>query len=115
MPIASGDTDCTLVRPRYFLQKVVCEQGDIAAPFHELRQDDGDDVEAVVEVVPELPLRHGLLKVHVGGRDEPEIHVNRLGPADALETALFNHPEELYLRAERHGIDLVEKERAPGR
>src|SRR5262249_44767058 len=71
-----------------------------------------EDVQTIVEVAPERTVDDGVLEVAVGRRDQPHVHPQRAGPADALERLLLEDAEQLGLQLERQVADLVEEERA---
>src|SRR5205814_86979 len=48
----------------------------------------------------------------IGGGNEPNIDADRLVVADARDLMLFQHAEQLDLRAHRHVADFVKEERA---
>src|SRR5262249_56837343 len=69
-------------------------------------------VEPVVEVLAQLAVLDELDHVAVGGRDQPEIDLDRpLGP-DRVDFAGLQRAQQLDLRFERQLADLVEKQRA---
>ena len=74
---------------------------------------DVEDVEPVVEVVPELAQRHRLPERAVGGGDDPDVHLDRLDAAHPEEGAALQHPEQLDLGGRRDLADLVEED-GPG-
>src|SRR5262249_10744691 len=87
------------------------QQRDVAGPFAQRRQRDGEDVEAVIQVLPKLALPDGLRQVPIGRRDDAKIEPTRVRGADALELALLQHAQELHLHIRRHFADLVEENR----
>ena len=89
------------------------EERDVLAPLPQRRQPDGEDAQAVVEVLAEAAVRHGPLEVAVGGGDDPHVHLAGPAGADALELAVLEDAEELRLDVEGELADLVEEERAP--
>ncbi len=95
------------------LQEVIAEQRDIVAPLAERRQAEGDDVEAIVEVLAELPLGDQFLDIPVGRGHEPDIERDQLLAADPADLSLLEHAEQVDLRLGGHLADLVEEERAP--
>ena len=76
------------------------------------RQLHGDDVQAVVQVLAELPLVHHVAQVDVGRRDDADVHLDRFDAAEPHELPLLDHAQELGLRLERDVADLVEEDRA---
>ena len=61
------------------------QERDVLPALPQRRQVDVEDVEPVVEVVAELAQRHRVPEGPVGGRDHPDVHLDRLDAA---------HPEE---------------------
>ena len=59
-----------------------------------------------------MPSRTALLEVLVGGGEDPDVHLDRLRAADALQLALLQGAEDLGLGRERHVADFVEQQRA---
>ena len=84
----------------------------VVEPIAQRRQVDREDVEPVVEVLAELALRDQRLEVAVGGRDDADVDLDRLGAADALELALLQHAQQLDLHLQRQVADLVEEQGA---
>src|SRR5262249_26071625 len=70
---------------------------------------DRDDIEAIVQVLPEGARFERVAKVLVGRRENPDVHPYRLGPADAGEVASLEGSEELGLQRQGERPDLVKK------
>jgi hypothetical protein len=78
-------------------EEMVGQRLDVVSAFPEGRQRDGKDVQAVEEVLPQLPRGHGLLETPVGGGDDarprdrlvgaPAEDVGRLQDAEGLPAA----------------------------
>src|SRR3989338_10825281 len=88
------------------------EQRNVLAALAQRRKKDRENVQPIIEVLPKGARLHALVELRVGGGDDPDIEADGLRPADALALALLQDAEELALQVERHGADLVEKERA---
>ena len=54
-----------------------------------------------------------LLEVAVGGGDDADVDLDRLGAAEALDHPLLEHAQELDLDLQRQVADLVEEQRRP--
>ena len=93
-------------------QEELRELGNVVGPFPQRRQLDGDDVDAVVEILAELSFLHRFLEVHVGRRDQPEIGLDRLRPTDPLDLAFLDGAQQLRLQVEPQVADFVEEQRA---
>ncbi len=89
------------------------EEAHVPRPLPQRRQVDGDDVDAVEELLPELALRDGVGQVAVGRRDDPHVHVHQRGAAHSPDLPLLQHAEQLHLEGGGQLGDLVEEERAP--
>src|SRR5205085_9881290 len=94
-----GDpVDGPLLLPREEVAEALDEKRDVVAPLPERRDVDRDNGEPVEEVLPE-PRRLDLLReVAVRGRDESEVHVLRLVPADWRDALLLEDSQELHLQ-----------------
>ena len=93
-------------------QKIVGQWNNVLPPLPQGRQTDGNDVEPIVKISPELFGLHQLGQVLIGGGDQPEVYWNGVGGADALNSLGFDGPEDLALEVEGHGIDLIQEKGA---
>src|SRR5690606_11601902 len=96
-------------------EEVLGEEGDVADAVAERGELDLDDVDAVVEVLAELPLGDEALQGLVAGEDNADVDVDGAGGAHRLESALLQHAQQLELHPRRCGVGLVEEDRAPVR
>ena len=79
-------------------QEVADQQGDVVEPVAQGRQVDGDDVQAVVQVLAEAAAASiSLLQVPVGGRDDAHVDVPHLVLAHAAELPLLQDAQQLGL------------------
>src|SRR5262245_5626616 len=85
---------------------------DVLPALSQRRGGDGEHIETVIKVCAETLLTDSALQVAIGGRDQPYVHLQRLRPADALELAVLQDPQELRLQLQGKVADLVEEERA---
>jgi len=76
----------------------------------ERRDNDREDVQAVVEIIPELPVGHQCRKIAIGRGDHTDIDRERLGAADPLQLPVLQDPQELDLHVHRQLGDLVEED-----
>ena len=93
-------------------QKELGQLRDVVGPLAQRRHLDRDDVDPVVEILAESSFLHRLLEVDVGGGDQAELGLDRLGAADPLDLALLNGAQQLGLEVEPQIADLVEEQRA---
>ena len=98
--------------PGSLFQKMRGQQRDVLLALAQGRHLDGEDVEPVIEVLPEAALLRVLLQVAVGGGDDADIDGARLLLADALILLLLQDAQELALEREGDLADLIEEERA---
>ena len=88
------------------------EDGDLLGAVAERRDEDIDDVEAVVEVLAEASLGDGALEVLVGGGDDADVDLDVAAGAQAGELAILQDVQELGLQRQGHLADLVEEDGA---
>ena len=73
----------------------------------------GHHVEAIVEILAEVPVLDLAGHVLVRRGDDSHVHVDGLGTSHARHDPGLEGPENLGLCVERHVADFVEEERAP--
>src|ERR1700679_1717321 len=88
----------------------VCE---IFHPVAQGWQSNGEDGEAIKEVLTKLLSSHTRFQVDVGGRNYAHIDPQIVVAADALYLTLLKKPQDLALQRQRHIANLVEKQGAP--
>src|SRR6266478_7919751 len=110
--LGRNDLDVPVHRAREPVNEVPDERGNVLGALAQRRHVDGEDVEAVIEVVAETLLVDHRAEIAVRRRDQPHVHLDGLRPADALELLLLEHPQQLRLELERDLADLVEEQRA---
>src|ERR1043166_3117325 len=85
------------------------QQRDVFLALPERRDRDGENIETVEQVLPELPLADLFLQVAVGGGDDPHVDFDRAGITQSLELAFLDDPEQPGLQLQGHLADLVEQ------
>src|SRR4029077_16494858 len=98
--------------PRVALDEILDEERNIAPSISERRHFDGEDIQAVEEVLTERTVRNRGLEIAVCRGDDANIGPNRLRPADAFEHALLQNAQQRNLRLRRQLSDLIEEDRA---
>ena len=73
---------------------------------------DGEDIDAIVEILAEPPLLHRPFQVLVGRADDAEVDLDRPRAADAGQLLGLQHPQEIDLHLGVDGPHLVEEEGA---
>ena len=71
--------------------KLVGEQHDIALPFAQRRELHHVEGETVEQVGAKVAFLHHARQVSVGGAHQPDVNLQRLAAAHALQLAIFNH------------------------
>ena len=91
---------------------MIDEQRDVFQPLAQRGHLDRHHVEPVEEVLAKAAGGDGLGENHVGGGDHAAIGLDRVGSADALESAVLEHAQQLGLHSQGHLADLVEEQSA---
>ena len=96
------------------LHEVVDERRNVLAPLTQSGHVERDHGQAEVEVLAEAPGRQLVsFQVFVRRCQHPDVDIDRIAAAHPLEPLLFEYPQDLGLRGERHVRDLVEEQGAP--
>src|SRR5713101_155162 len=95
-----------------FREKVAREGGDVLAAVAQRRNEEGNHIQAIEEVLAESAAGKLQLEVLVGGGDDADVNADRLAGTDRLKALLFEDAQDFGLRAEAHVADFVEEERA---
>ncbi|MNY02868.1 hypothetical protein D3C86_1354580 [compost metagenome] len=88
------------------------EQGDVLAALAQRWQRQLQRVDAVVEILTELPGCDQLRQRLMRRRDNPHVDRNRYGTAQTQDLALLQHAQQPRLQRDRHVANLVKKQRA---
>ncbi len=99
------------VELRDTLRKMSDQYRYIALAIPQRRQHDREHVDAMVQVLPELPLRHQLFQIAMSRHYHAHVHAHWSRSANALHLALFQNPQQLGLHDGRHVADLIQKQR----
>ena len=89
------------------------ELGHVVEALAQGRHPDGEDVQPIIEILAEAAVVDQIDQVLIGGRDQPDIDLDRLLAADGIDLAVLQGAQQLDLGFERQFADLVEEERAP--
>ena len=96
----------------HLVEEMIDEERNIFQPLAQGGHFDRNDVEPVEEIFAKPAGGDGLGENHVGGGDDAAIGLDRVGAADALESAVLEHAQQLGLHPQRHLADFVEEESA---
>ena len=92
------------------VEEMAGQGGEVAAALPQGGQGDGEDVETVIEIGPELTGGDHGFEVAVGGGDDADIHLEGLLAAHPLDVPLLQGAQELDLEWQGGVADLVEEE-----
>src|SRR4030095_13271455 len=99
---------------RALAEKGCGERQNVVTPLPEWWNVNVEDVQPVVEICAEFPLRDRILEVSISGGDDADVDADRPRAAQAQELTLLQHAQEFRLRRRCHLGDLVEKQHAAG-
>src|SRR6266436_3041802 len=88
------------------------KRGNVLPPFSERRQQDGEDVQAIVQVTPKLTASYHLRQIPIGCSYQADIHFVGATTAQSLELLLLQHAQQLRLQLRRDVAYFVQKQRA---
>jgi hypothetical protein len=91
---------------------VIREHPDVARALAQRRHFDGHDLQSIQEVLAQLPLVHGLLRIAIRRGDHADVDRNRFRRSDPRDAPALQDAQEAHLQVERHLGDLVEEKRA---
>ncbi len=96
-PLAkAGDGLAVLLRGA--LHEPVHQQGNVVAAVAQRRHADGEDVQAVKQILAERAVLHRVAQVDIGGGDYADIDLAHSRVADALDLALLQGAQQFALR-----------------
>jgi hypothetical protein len=98
-----------IARARDPRQQRAGERGDVFALLAQRRHADREHGQAVEKILAEAAGALLVEEIAVGRRDPAHVGVDGRAPADALEAALLEYAEELFLELELELADLVEE------
>ena len=88
------------------------QRQDVVHAITQRGQMDVHRVQAVVEVLPERPVRQVLFQLLVGRRHDPHVDLLAARRPERADLALLQHAQQLRLQRRRQLGDLVEEHRA---
>src|SRR5258708_29401033 len=100
------------VRGAELVQEIPGQDGNVLFAVTQRRHEEGNYVQPVKEILAEGTARDFLFEILGRGWQDANIDTQRLAGADRLEALLFQHAQNLRLRAQTHVADFVEEERA---
>jgi hypothetical protein len=88
------------------------EQRDVFGALTQRRDCDHVEGQPVEQIATEAAGRGKRRQVDIGRGDDANVDMMHLVTADALEAAVFDDPQDLFLHGHRGGRDLVEEQSA---
>ena len=88
------------------------EQQDVIATVAQWRDDDGHRVEAVIQILAEAVVGHGVDQVHVRGGHDADVRLEHLRRSDLDEFAALQHTQQACLGRDGQLAHLVEEDGA---
>src|SRR5438876_2269562 len=110
--VGGDGLDALVHATRELLHEVSDERRNVLWPLAERWKRDREDVQAIVQIVPERAGGDHLFEVPVRGCDYSDVDALRTRATEPLELPLLEHPQQLRLQLERDVADLVEEERS---
>ena len=93
------------------IEKSVDEQRNVLGAFAQGRNGEGDDLQAVEQVLAEPARSHRLLQFLVGGSHNPHVDLDQFRAAHHAEGAVFDDAQQIALAFRRQVADFVEEQR----
>ena len=93
------------------VRQVLREQRDVVAPLAQRRERDREDIQSIVEIVPESILPDFVRQITIGGGNDPHVDVHRARAAQSLELSLLQNAQQLWLQLDRKVADFVQEQR----
>ena len=71
---------------------------DIVNAVTQRRQGHSDDCQAIEQIFSECAQANGLLQILVGGGEESNVRVDRVGAADSIKCLILQDPQQVTLQ-----------------
>ena len=94
--------------------EVLHQTRDVGGAVPQRRQEDRQHVQPVIQVLAEPSLLHEPGEVFIGRGDDPHVHRDRDGAADAPDLLLLKRPQHFRLHRDTQVADFVQEQRASG-
>ncbi len=100
---------------REIRRKLPEQQRDILLPLPQGRHHDGYRIQAVKQILPELPVPHRIRNIQVRGGNHPHVRLLHLGRPHPDKLPALQHPQQPCLRRQGQLPHLVQEYRPPVR
>jgi hypothetical protein len=94
------------------MEEVLHQQRDVFLSLSERRKMNGNDAQAVEEIIAEGPFGHGVGQVFIRRRQDADVQLDRSGASDMCHFALLDDAQQLGLNVQADVADLIEKDRS---
>src|SRR5712692_8255734 len=94
------------------LHKMCHKGGNVFPTLSERRQQDGEDVQTIVQVTAKLTASDHLDEVPIRCRYEPNVHLMSSTASQSLELLFLQHTQQLRLQGRGDVADFVQKQGA---
>src|SRR5207244_63711 len=88
------------------------QESNIVTAFAEAREVNGNNIEPIVEILPESAVLDSFFERFVARRDNADVYVNRDVVAHSADFAFLENAQESALQHRGHGPDFIQKNRA---
>jgi hypothetical protein len=88
------------------------QRGNVLGALAERRQQQGEDVDPMIEILPERAFLDELIEVAMSGHDDADVDRDGAVATHTLDLPLLEHAQELGLHDHGHVADFVEEEGA---
>src|SRR5262249_38310916 len=94
-------------------EEMMYQERNVLSPVFKIRNEDGNDVEPVVQILAELAIPHGLFQILVARRNQADVDRDILAAPPLPDHPLLQDPEEFHLEVLGKSVYLVQKQGAP--
>ena len=89
------------------IHKLPCQEKNIISPLSQRWDIESQHIQAVIKVLPELPLFDQIQQVFIRGRNHADVHRDLLVVPNPPDHPLFQDPQKLNLSGQIHLRDLI--------
>ena len=97
------------------LRKIADHRHNIHRALSDRRNGHLKHADQIEQILTEIPFRHHLMKITVGGGDDAAVHGDPRSSADGMILFFVKSIEEPRLNKQRQSVDLIQKQRSAGR
>src|SRR5271169_358839 len=94
--------------PAVDLNKMVCQHRNIFAACPQWRQQDGENIEAIVEIATKFVPLHHLLQISVCRTHQADVYAMRPTASETFELLFLQNSQKLGLQCQRNIANLVQ-------